>query len=143
MSHKMRFTVMLSSALLAVASMTVGWAADSGDAIEIGKQDDFMFHQEMKVGDATIPPGHYRFQHRTDGSEHYVKFVVMKGMNIGTSPGRHDRRALSLEDVGEVKCRVEPLDGEVKATTIRWTKVGDAGRINRIEVKGETVAHIF
>lgn len=140
MSYKIQLIPLLGLALAATFSLTVAQAADHEHEMEIGKKGDFMFQQEMKVGDVTLPPGHYRFQHRVDGSEHYVQFTEMKGMHGASG---YEQPPSRLEDVGEIKCRVEPLDGKVKATTIRWTKVGEGGRINRIEVKGETVAHVF
>lgn len=140
MLQRIGLVLLLGLTLAVTFSIAVGRAADHDHDMEIGKKGDFMFYQEMRVGDVTLPPGHYRFQHRVDGSEHYVQFTAMKGMHDGTTVERPPSR---LEDVGEIKCRVEPVDSKVKATTIRWTKTGEAGRINRIEVKGETVAHVF
>lgn len=140
MFQRVRLVLFLGLTLAVMFGITIVQAADHEHEMEIGKKGDFMFQHEMKVGDVTLPPGHYRFQHRADGSEHYVQFTAMKGMHSGSGV---ERPPLSLEDIGEIKCRVESLDSKVKATTIRWTKASEGGRINRIEVKGETVAHVF
>lgn len=132
---------MLGLLLVMPMGVSAQHASEHDHEMQVGKKGDFMFDQTMQVGDVTLPAGHYSFQHRVDGSEHYVLFTALKGKRDSFSGA--ERPASGAKDLGEVKCRIEQLDGKAKVTKIHWSKQGDSGLISRVEVKGETVAHIF
>lgn len=99
-----------------------------GQQLKVGKTGEFTVSQATTIGDVTLPPGAYRFAHRTSGDDHFVKITGMKG---------------KMRDFGEIKCQVEPLTGKVSRTAIWTTDDGGTRRITRIEVAGENVAHVF
>ena len=101
-------------------------AAEHNHGMKVGKKGDVTFTQETRVGDLTLKPGRYIFRHRVQGEDHFVSF---------TTPGG--------EEVGEVKCRLEPLSKKVEATTLYQDPEGGVYRITKIEVGGENVAHLF
>jgi hypothetical protein len=45
--------------------------------------------------------------------------------------------------VGEVECKLEPLNAKVKRTQVVFAEEHGAKRITRIEIRGENVAHLF
>ncbi len=95
--------------------------------IKVGKTGEVKFDQETKIGDLVLAPGNYRLVHRAEGEDHFVRFTRVKD-NV---------------QLGEVKCRLEPLGKKVSLTAISIRDEGGARRIVRIEVAGENVAHIF
>ena len=96
--------------------------------IKVGKTGTVSFSQPTKVGEVLLPPGSYRFVHRTGGEDHLVQF----------SPTTH-----AGHDFKEVKCQLEPLPKKASQTAITTTDEGGSRRITRIEVAGENVAHVF
>ena len=107
--------------------------------MKIGKTGDVTFDKETKVGDLTLKPGRYKFQHRVDSGNHFVHFTEWQKESTGviqlsTGPKAHP---------GEVQCRVETLSKKVSATTLYLTDEGTGQRITKVEVEGENVAHIL
>lgn len=112
-------------------------AAEHEHALKVGKTGEVTFDKETKVGDLTLKPGRYRFQHRVEGDDHFVHFTEFtKGIRAGESgaPKAHP---------GEVKCRIEPLSKKVSQTTIYSVDEGATKRVTKVEVGGENVAHVF
>lgn len=123
-----------SSSIIGLVVVTLVWGLSVGLAAEdetlrIGRNGEATFTQVMKIGDQTLSPGDYRFQHRVDGHDHHVQFT--------------SRTRGQTENAHEVMCRVEPLGHKAKYTAITSRPEGDARRIIRIEVGGENVAHVF
>ena len=67
-------------AAIVMLGITIASAADQ-QVIKVGKKGDVSFNEPTQVGDVTLPPGHYVFQHRVSGGEHFVKFVGGKEMH--------------------------------------------------------------
>ena len=141
MKNKRRwlFTVTAAAWVLVLTSAFIQ-AADKGHAMKVGKKGDITFTTETKIGDLTLKPGRYFFQHRVQGDEHFVHFTEVGKPDLEHYSGSGGE---PMAHPGEVKCRLEPLSKKVYATTI-WTEDdGGVGRITRIEVGGENVAHVF
>ena len=113
-----------------------GVAEAQEQTLKIGKEGYVIFDVETKVGDLTLKPGNYTFEHRVANGEHFVLFTeVTRPRKAGSVPVSHP---------GEVKCRLEPLDTKARQTIIIYAASdGGAQRITRIIVKGENVVHVF
>lgn len=105
----------------------------------IGKKGEIMFTTDTKIGDSTLKAGHYRLQHNSQGSDHFVQFTLMKGMHRPD----HPKTATGFAEAGRIKCRVEKLDEKVRRTTVYTQQKDGERRITRILVNGENVAHLF
>jgi hypothetical protein len=112
-------------------------AQDHEHAMKVGKTGEITFNKETKVGDVTLKPGRYRFQHRVEGSDHFVHFTEW------TKPYPSYATGAPKAHPGEVNCRLETLDKKVTSTTVFLTSEGDGMRVMKIEVGGENVAHLF
>lgn len=117
----------------------VAIAQEHEHAMKIGKTGDVTFDKETMIGDLTLKPGRYKFQHRVDGGNHFVHFTEWEKASTGviqvvTGPKAHP---------GEVQCKVEMLNKKVSGTTFYTSTEGAGQRITRIEVEGENVAHLF
>jgi hypothetical protein len=113
-----------------------------GQQIKVGKKGDITFSEPTQVGDVTLPPGHYVFQHRVSGDDHFVKFVGAKEMqHAGSSMTTPMQTGPTTTQ--EIKCTVEGLNQKVQQTAVTISTEGGARRITRIEVAGENVAHVF
>ena len=114
-------------------------AQEHNQVLKLGKKGDFVFTEPTQVGDITLKPGHYSFQHRVADGEHFVQFTRLQ-----MPQGRHtDAQAIGAKDAGEVKCTVEPLKDKVKQTKLIINNAGGVRKVVRIEVAGENVAHIL
>lgn len=112
-------------------------AAEHEHAMKVGKTGEITFAQETQVGDVTLKPGRYKFQHRVEGSDHFVHFTQWtKPYPVGSSgtPKAHP---------GETKCRIEELSKKVSQTTVYTSSESGVNRITKVEVGGENVAHLF
>lgn len=98
--------------------------------VEVGNKGEVSFAVETKVGDLTLRPGLYRFQHRVENGEHYVRFTELEKRGIkGVA--------------GEVRCAIEPAGEEFSRTAIFSLDEGGVKRVTRIEVRGENAVHVF
>lgn len=136
----LRLLLSLSAAaavLLYTGATTI--AAEHEHALKVGKTGEVNFDKETKVGDMTLKPGRYKFDHRAVGSSHFVHFTEW------TQKGTYTYRDLTAPKAhpGEVQCRVEELSKKVSQTTIYTTAEGNAERVTKVEVAGENVAHLF
>lgn len=129
---------MLAALLLSTA---VAFAANE-QAIKIGKKGDVSFSEPTQVGDVTLPPGHYVFQHRVSGDDHLVSFVGAKEMSHASSSMTAPMQ-MGPATSNEIKCTVEPLNQKVKQTLVFSDNSSGVRKITRIEVAGENVAHVF
>ena len=129
--------------LTAVLLLNVAFAFAANDqVVKVGKKGDVTFSEPTQVGDVTLPPGHYVFQHRVSGDDHFVKFVGAKEMqHAGTS--MTSTMQMGPTTSKEIKCTAEPLNQKVKQTAVTINTEGGVRRITRIEVAGENVAHVF
>ncbi len=100
----------------------------SAERLKVTEQGFVTFKAQTAVGESLLEPGTYRFQHDVEGEEHFVGF--------GTSPRE--------STAARVKCGLEPLHRPAKATQVYVTWYGSRiGRVERIEVRGESVGHVF
>ncbi len=114
-------------------------AAEHEHTLKVGKKGDVTFAKETKVGDLTLKPGRYFFQHRVDGEEHYVHFTeVTKPLGYSQAGG-----GVPKVHPGEVKCKLEPLSKKVESTTLYYDTEGGVNRLTKVEVAGENVTHVF
>lgn len=103
--------------------------------MKVGKKEEVTFSKGMKVGDATLAPGTYKLQHRTEGADHFVRFQPLATNARGvTSPAGQP---------SEIKCRLEPLQGAAKETTLQFVNEETGQRLTRLQIRGEDVAHLF
>ncbi len=132
------FWLPLLAAAAWISTGTPALAAHGHDELKVGKTGDITFRTETKVGDLTLEPGRYKFQHRVEGENHFVHFTEWSKpysyYETAGGPKAHP---------GEVKCKLEPLAKKVSGTKVYTTADGGARRVTRIEVGGENVAHIF
>lgn len=126
-------------ALTILVGTTVVMASDQ-QTIKVGKTGEIVFSSDTWVGNVLLKAGHYKFQHRAEGTDHFVHFTELK-----MTAGQHRQTGFVSGErhPGEIKCQVEPLNRKVSETAI-YTDLKDGKRmITRIEVAGENVAHAF
>lgn len=114
-------------------------AAKGEQALKVGKTGEVDFATETKVGNLTLKPGKYQFQHRVEGSDHFVHFTQVTKVNPSNQIGGGVPKA----HPGEVKCKMEPLNKKLTRTTIYSQKENGFSRVTRMEVRGENVAHLL
>jgi hypothetical protein len=131
-------------AMIALFSLSAAFAADT--TLTVGKKGEVIFDQPTQVGDVTLPPGTYTFQHRVVGNDHFVKFVGAKMMEHSNLPGRAgmpSEMPMGPTTTKEIKCSVEPLKQKAKQTAVTIDNSSGQAKVTRIEVAGESVAHVF
>jgi hypothetical protein len=136
--------LLLSIAVAAAALFYTGAdaiAADHEHTMKVGKTGEVTFNKETKVGDLALKPGRYLFQHRVEGTDHFVHFTEVTKPNPAypTQPTAGQPKA----HPGEVKCKLEPLGKKVSDTTLYLNEEGSGQRVVKAEVRGENVAHLF
>lgn len=128
--------VVAGAALLYTGAAAI--AAEHEHAVNVGKTGEIAFDKETKVGDLTLKPGRYQFQHRVEGSNHFVHFTEWTEPNPASghsgTPKAHP---------GEAKCRLEQLDKKASQTRVFLDTEGTPQRVTKVEVAGENVAHLF
>lgn len=137
----MRKSWLLVIVALMVASLTFINAATAADqqVTKVGKKGDTLFTEPTQIGDVTLKPGHYRFQHRVEGNDHFVSFTELQMSQANHVTGSQ----IGTKKSGEINCRVEPLDKKLTKTAIYSDSSSGVKKVTRIEVKGENVAHVF
>ena len=135
------FLTLAVMAAVLLFNIAVAFAANK-QVVKVGKKGDVTFNEPTKVGDITLPPGHYVFQHRVSGDDHFIKFVGAKEMHhYGSS--MTNTMQVGPTTTKEIKCTVEPLNKKVRSTAITIDTGSGASEVKRIEIAGETVAHVF
>ena len=134
------YMAVMVAAIIAL-SLTLAAAADQ-QVVKIGKKGEVVFDQATQVGDVTLPAGHYIFQHRTSGEEHFIKFVGAKEMRHASTTMTTPMQ-MGPTTSKEIQCSVVPLNPKVEQTAVTINTDAGVRRITRIEVAGENVAHIF
>ncbi len=135
-----------ASLIIALAASTLLFSAASALAVghdhmmmKIGKKGETTFSQETIVGNITLKPGNYIFQHKVVGAEHFVSFTkVSEGDADGFGGGVPEGHP------NMIKCRIKPLNKKVSETSVDLTDTsGGIRRIISVEVAGENIAHLF
>jgi len=144
MSKNVTYYVYLSLLALVAAVLLVFAAipitAQQEQTLKVGKQGEMTFDTETVVGGLTLKPGRYRFQHRIEGSDHFVHFTEVtkeRPSSWGVSGG------IPKAHPGELKCNLETLPSKASRTEVHTVQEGGIKRITKIVVKGENVAHLF
>ncbi|MEW5976343.1 MAG: hypothetical protein AB1898_11130 [Acidobacteriota bacterium] len=120
-----------------VSQIDRGSSVEQTRAVKVGKKGEIEFSSDTQLGDISLRRGRYQFQHRVEGSDHFVHFTELtKSIPYSSYSG-------PKAHPGEVKCRVEPLEKKVSRTTVYSRKENGVYRLTRIEVAGENVAHVF
>lgn len=136
MTRRILPTLLIAAAMLFFHSKAAV-AAEHEHALKVGKTGDVTFSKQTTVGDMTLKPGRYKFQHRVEGDDHLVHFTEWTKpypAGSGGGPKAHP---------GEVKCRIEPLSKKVSQTMVYTMDEGATQRLTKVEVGGEDVAHVF
>jgi len=144
----MKLKSLLFAVLGCVLLWTVSTAAAPGEKTEkhkCGKKGEITLQQPTKVGDITLEPATYVVQHRISGNDHFVRFMEIKKLtDLNVAPESAGWYTYTTENnVGEIKCRVEPAGATAEATTVTVATEGGSPRITQIEIKGENVLHVF
>ena len=137
-TRRLLLSISVAAAALWYAG-AVAIAAEHEHTMKVGKTGEVTFLKETKVGDLTLKPGRYMFQHRVEGSDHFVHFTEWT-MPIRSVNSTQD---VPIAHRGEVKCAIEPLSKKASQTKIYTTDEGNGARITRVEVEGEDVAHVL
>ena len=132
---------LLIAILAACAGQVAGQEGEQQRELVVGETGVVNMPAETKVGNLTLERGRYRLEHRVDETIHYVKFTLL------STPYRTERKAVS----GEVACSLEPLGRTASRTaivTVSEPFVDERSRVffdrmTRIEIRGESVAHVF
>lgn len=122
------------------AALAVGSAyAQQDPTLITGKQGYVTLKADTKFGDTVLKAGTYIVQHEMQGKTHVLTFLQLGDPNL----------ALQYSDlafVGEpvsMPCNLEPLSARVKHTQVTTVADGKISRIEKVEIKGENVAHTF
>lgn len=136
-TRRLLLSLSVAAAALLFYTGTAAIADEHEHAMKVGKTGDITFDKETKVGDMTLSPGRYKFQHRVEGSDHFVHFTEW------TKPIRDYESGAPKAHPGETKCRIEQLNKKVSQTTVFLETEGTTQRVAKVEVAGENVAHLF
>lgn len=136
---RLLLSIPIAAAALLFYTGSTAVAQQHDHEMKVGKTGEVTFDKETKVGELTLKPGRYKFQHRVEGSNHFVHFTEW------TRPDTGPIRLQTTEKAhpGEVQCRVESLTKKVSATTLYLTTEGNVQRITKVEVEGENIAHLL
>lgn len=135
---KIYFPLSLVAAVATLLFYTsTAMAAEHEHALKVGKTGEVTFAKETKVGDVTLKPGRYKFQHRVEGDEHFVHFTEW------TKPYPAGSSGAPKAHPGEMKCKLQPSSKKVSQTTVYTADEGAYQRLTKVEVGGENVAHLF
>lgn len=107
-------------------------AAGRGQRTKVGNWGRLTFKNETRVGNLTLPPGRYLFEHINKGGYHYARFSRITWDHI-----------TRYRVAGVVKCQVERLPAKAKRTNVQMIRDDGFDRVTRIEIRGENVAHLF
>ena len=143
----MKPKALLLAVLGCVLLWTVSAAAAPGqktETLKTGKKGEITLKQPTKVGDITLQPGTYVVQHRVSGNDHFVRFMELKKLTeLNVAPESAGWYTYTAENnVGEIKCRVEPAGAKADVTTVTVTENGGL-RISKVAINGEDVVHVF
>jgi hypothetical protein len=141
--NRVTYGVLLAVLLIGTVFVDVSFAADhqhatAGEKLMIGKQGTVSLSTDTKFGDTVLKPGEYVVQHAVEGEGHIFTFV-----NVATYTSTQAENPSSTGNAYAAKCSIEPLQAKVRRTTVTTVPDGAGRRITRIEIKGETVAHVF
>ena len=126
--------------LLLWTSMSIADSNHHEHALKVGKKGEITLIKQTRVGGRVLQPGTYVVQHRDSGDEHFVRFLEVKEFE---RHGARPRTYTEQENVGEIRCSVEPSPVPIKATTIYTVTEKEMPRITRVAIKGENYVHLI
>lgn len=135
MNNKKRLAAILSVWIL--ASNALVFAADKTAPGKVASKAEIWLPVKTRFSGFALPAGQYLLEHRLDGSDHLMAFVQLRAGDSLSSPGTHRRMPVM------VRCRLEPLQDKASQTAFYSVAEGDANRAIKLEIKGESVAHVF
>lgn len=123
-------------------TVTVAHAAGQKEhALKVGKKGEITLTQQTKVGDRMLEAGTYVVQHRASHGDHFVRFLELKQVEYSTT--EISNTYTEQDNVGEIKCRIEPATAPIRETNVYTVNEGGAPRITKVAIKGENVIHVF
>lgn len=129
------FTAVL---LLAGGTLAVAAGHDSHNAIRVGKGATIQVSEPTQIGDLVLKPGTYSVKYKTVGDQHSMEVAMIA--DAAASPYSY---ATSYKRLGEVKCQIEPVARKNQRTLVYADNTGGVRHVTKLEVGGETVAHLF
>lgn len=101
------------------------------EKLKIGKDGTVAFAGATVLGEWILKPGTYRFEHAVEGADHFVAFTPSDAPPSEPPSVR-------------VRCRLEGMKKPAKKTEV-YAQVNSGGmrQLERIEVQGESVRHVF
>lgn len=142
--------VLAATFVLAAAATVAAQHRHETTKLSVGKTGEVTLATDTQVADITLKPGRYRVDHRVAESVnprrvegHYIHFTEM---SQALNQKRQGARTFGNADVahpGEIECRLEALTKPAMKTTVFTTRENGVARIMRVEIAGESVAHVF
>lgn len=135
----MRCAKSMFTLIAAFALLNGGYAA-AADKLAPGRvasQAEIWLPLKTRFSGFALPAGQYLLQHRINGSDHLMAFVQLKARDASSARGTHKVMAVM------VRCRLEPLQAKASQTAFYSVAEGNANRAIKLEIKGESVAHVF
>lgn len=132
----------LSCLLLSVAAIAAA-SNHKEHGIKVGKRGEIALAQATKVGNRILEPGTYVVQHRESHGDHFVRFLELKLLDYSMADTGSNDTYTAEDNVGEIKCRVEPETERIKQTTVYMVTEDGTKRITKVAIRGEDVVHVF
>jgi hypothetical protein len=136
MKRTQKLTLAVMAASLVVGSALAS-AADKGGPGKVESKAEIWLSAKTRFSGFALPAGQYQLQHRVDGTEHSMSFIQLRAGNSTQSASTH--KVIPVR----VRCSLEPLPAKASQTAFYSVAEGDANRAVRLEIKGESMAHIF
>ena len=133
-TQKLTLTMVAASIVLASALAS---AADKLGPGKVESKAEIWLSAKTRFSGFALPAGQYELQHRVDGSEHSMSFIQLRAGTSVQSASTHKVMPV------RVSCSLEPLPAKASQTAFYSFAEGDANRAVRLEIKGESMAHIF
>lgn len=136
MKRTQKLTLAVMTASIVVGSALAS-AADKGGPGKVESKAEIWLSAKTRFSGFALPAGQYQLQHRVDGSEHSMSFIQLRAGTSMQSASTHKLMPVRL------RCSLEPLPAKASQTAFYSVAEGDANRAVRLEIKGESMAHIF
>jgi hypothetical protein len=134
----MKRSIFFAFALFTALAVGPAYAQQTSPLI-MGKQGYVTLKADTKFGDTVLKRGTYLVQHETSNGRHVLTFWQMGDPSLAQE---YSDQAFVGEPVS-VPCSLETLGGRVKHTEVETVPDGALSRVEKVEIKGETVAHAF
>jgi hypothetical protein len=137
----------LGGALSCVLLLTITATLATGktpeeQALKVGKRGEITLTQSTVAAGQTLPPATYIIQHRDSGNDHFVRFLKVVKVEANTSE-EGGYPYTERDNVGEIKCRMEPMSEAARETTAYVVIENGVPRITRVAIKGERAQHVL